>query len=185
MLSMQETDVALLEGSVSPIEREASLKKHNVRMDVTLAWKNIRYSIIWERSWDDHTELKSGTTRASAQRKGKRRDKRYCSPNAFSLFRNREAAWKSCICHFWDTRDSVFYNRCFDLCLSDHKQAPYQSHPKAKKWSQRFDMWSSVLIVSKTSASLKSSQRLRHFCLKEIRISNHISGLSSLFQLRT
>ena len=70
----------------------------------------------------------------------------------------KEVAQKSCICHFWDARDSVFCNCCFDLCLPDHKQAPYQSHPKVKKWSQELDMWASALTVSKTSASMQLSK---------------------------
>lgn len=116
-------------------------------------------------------ELKFETTRAFVQRKEKGRGKRDCSPDSFSLFRNKEVAQKSCICHFWDARDSVFCNCCFDLCLPDHKQAPYQSHSKVKKWSRGLDMWASAFIMSKTSASMQSSQRLRAFASKNSQVS--------------
>lgn len=168
MFSMQETDTALLEGlCITKQERDISSPWESwcqYRCDSGME-TNIRYSIIQEGSWDDQTELKFETTRAFVQRKEKGRGKRDCSPDSFSLFRNKEVAQKSCICHFRDARDSVFCNCCFDLCLPDHKQAPYQSHSKVKKWSRGLDMWASAFIMSKTSASMQSSQRLRAFAL--------------------
>lgn len=156
-------------------------------MDVTLAWRQTSGTVLYRRGVEMITWSWNSRPLEHPCREKGRGEAGETAPLMLSAFleTKKEVAQQSCICHFWDARDSVFCNCHFDLCLPDHKQAPYQSHPKGKKWSQELDTCTSALIVSKTSASMQSSQRLRCFCLRQLRISTLISELSSLFQPRT
>lgn len=162
---------------------QATLENQDVSTDVPLAWRQTSGTVLYGKGGE--MTVQSWNLRP-LEHPCKGRDGRHGSPDAFSLSRNKERSnpkelYLPCL----GCQRFSLCNCCFDLCLLNHKQAPYQNHPQGKKWSRELDMWASVSLHPKTLASMQSPQRLMHFHLKQVRISNLISELSSLFQSRT
>lgn len=94
---------------------------------------SIRYSVMWEgiemsyraEIWDAYS------THIDKKR---RRDRRDCLPTLLVFLENKnknkkkQTAPNNFICLWYPRSDSVFWNCCFDFCLSDHNQDPYQNN---------------------------------------------------------
>lgn len=130
------------------------------------------------RNWDVIQSWNLRCLQHPCRQKEKDRDRRDCPPMLLVFLekkkKKKKTASNNCICHFLDTRDSAFWNCCFDLCLSDHKQDPYQNNwGEITKWNETnglmLDMWASALTASGTSTSIQSFQRLSCFSLEQIK----------------